>query len=138
MEHYFRTRALAAGAIAGALALASLPVLHSQAHPIYHRLLHEALPLVIGSGLAGIVVLGLVVTGRRGARPIAAVAVACVLWGWAVAQYPFLLPGALTLNAGAAPAGSLRALVVVFGAALVLVVPSLGLLFRLQRGLEED
>jgi cytochrome d ubiquinol oxidase subunit II len=138
MERYFRRRALGVGAVAGTLALAALPVLHSHAHPIFHRLLHQALPLVIGSAAAGAVVLALIATRRRGTRPLAALAVACVLWGWAVAQYPFLLPRSLTLHAGAAPAGALRGLFVVFGAALVLVVPSLLLLFRLQRGLEES
>jgi cytochrome d ubiquinol oxidase subunit II len=137
LARYFRNRALAAGAIAGALALAALPVLHSEAHPIYHRLLHQALALVIVSGLAGAAVMALLWLRRPGARPLAAVAVACVVWGWGVAQYPFLLPRSLTIDAGAAPSGTQTALFAVFGAAILIVAPALALLYRLQRALEE-
>jgi cytochrome bd ubiquinol oxidase subunit II len=137
LERYFRLRALGSGALAGALALAALPVLHSHAHPIYDRLVDQALPLVIVSAVAGVAVMSLLALRRPGARPFAVLAVACVLWGWAVAQYPFLLPRSLTIGAGAAPSGALTALAVVFGAAVLLVAPSLALLYRLQRGLEE-
>jgi cytochrome d ubiquinol oxidase subunit II len=138
LERYFRVRALGAAVVTGAVALATLPVLHSDAHPIYHRLVHEGLPLVIASAACGIGVLALLARGApSGARPLAALAVACVLWGWAVAQYPFLLPRSLTIAAGAAPHGTLTALFVVFGAAALFVVPSLALLLRLQRQLEE-
>jgi cytochrome bd ubiquinol oxidase subunit II len=137
LEHYFRARALAAGTVAGALALGALPALHSDAHPIYDRLVHQAVPLVIVSALAGIGVLVLLWLRRPGARPLAALAVACVVWGWGVAQYPFLLPRSLTIDAGAAPSGTQTALFAVFGAAIVIVAPALALLYRLQRGLEE-
>jgi cytochrome bd ubiquinol oxidase subunit II len=38
LERKFRTRALAAGLVSGAIALAGLPVLRSDAQPLYHRL----------------------------------------------------------------------------------------------------
>jgi cytochrome d ubiquinol oxidase subunit II len=138
LERYFRLRALAAAAVTGALAVAALPVLHSDAHAIYHRLVHQGLPLVIVSAVCGTGALVLVARGAYAwARPLAVFAVAAVLWGWAVAQYPFLLPRSLTISAGAAPHGALVALVVVFGGAVVIVGPALALLFRLQRHLEE-
>ena len=41
---------------------------------------------------------------RRGARPLAVGAVVAVIWGWGVAQYPYLLPQTLTIEQGPAPA----------------------------------
>jgi cytochrome d ubiquinol oxidase subunit II len=92
------------------------------------------LPLVLLSGACGLAVLALLARGaRRGLRPLAALAVAAVIWGWGAAQYPYLLPGSLTVAAGAAPDAALTALLVVFGAAVVLVLPALGLLFTVGR-----
>jgi cytochrome d ubiquinol oxidase subunit II len=66
-------------------------------------------------------------------------AVVAVIWGWGAAQYPALLPGELTIEAGAGASGALTALIVVFASALVLVVPALALLYWLsQRRLLED
>ena len=64
------------------------------------------------------------------ARYTAAVAVAAVIAGWALAQNPLLLPG-LTVRQAAAPHDTLVAVVVaVLGGALILF-PSMALLFRL-------
>jgi cytochrome bd ubiquinol oxidase subunit II len=72
-------------------------------------------------------------------RPLAVGAVAAVIWGWGAAQYPYLLPTTLTISAGAGASETLTALLVVFGVALVVVVPALGLLFTLdQRSLLEE
>jgi cytochrome d ubiquinol oxidase subunit II len=89
---------------------------------------------VVVAGVCGLVVLALLTVGRiRGVRVIAALGVAAVIWGWGVAQYPMLLPGTtVTLSNAGAPHDTLVALVVVFIAALVLVVPSFTLLFTLQ------
>ena len=64
---------------------------------------------------------------------------AAVVWGWGVAQFPYLLPTDLTISAGAAPDSALTGLLVVFGAAIVLVIPSIALLYTLaQRGMVEE
>jgi len=128
----FRVRALGAGVLAGAVALAGLGVLHADAQPLYHRLFHsDALAALIVSVLAGGVTLALVWRERfETARYTAAVAVAAVIAGWALAQNPLLLPG-LTVRQAAAPHDTLVAVVVaVLGGALILF-PSMALLFRL-------
>jgi cytochrome d ubiquinol oxidase subunit II len=56
-----------------------------------------------------------------------------VVAGWAVAQYPYLLPETLTVEEGAGASGTLTAVIVVFFAALATVGPSLVLLFRLAQ-----
>ena len=64
-----------------------------------------------------------------------------MIWGWAVAQSPYLLAGiVLTISEAAGATGALGTVLIVFGVALLVVVPSLGLLYVLdQRGaIEED
>jgi cytochrome bd ubiquinol oxidase subunit II len=140
LEHYFHVRALAAGLVAGAVAFAGIFVLHDDAHYVFERLIHEGLPLVIVSGLCGLGVLVLLRRGaRRGARALAVGAVVALVWGWGVAQYPYLLPQTLTISAGAAPDATLTAVLIVFGAAVLLVIPAIALLYTLvQRSLVEE
>jgi cytochrome d ubiquinol oxidase subunit II len=136
LEAYFRIRALAAGLVAGAVALAGIWVLRSDSPRLFHRLTGVALPLVIVSGLCG---LGALVALWRGAaragRPLAAAAVASVVGGWGVAQYPFVLGTHLTLSAAASPNATLSIVVAVFLIAVVTCIPSLVYLYALdQRG----
>ncbi|HEY2600963.1 MAG TPA: cytochrome d ubiquinol oxidase subunit II [Thermoleophilaceae bacterium] len=140
LEHYFKLRALAAGLFAGAVAFAGIFVLHADARYLYDGLTHEGLPLVIVSALCGLGVLVLLRRGEtRGARPLAFGAVAAVVWAWGVAQYPYLLPQTLTIKAGAAPDDALTGILIVFGAAVLLVIPAIALLYSLaQRNLVEE
>jgi cytochrome bd ubiquinol oxidase subunit II len=134
MESYFSRRALTAGLVAGAVALAGLIALHGEARYVYDRLIVEGLPLVIVSILCGFGVLGLLLArGRRGLRPLAAGAVIAVIWGWGVAQFPYLLPTSLRIDQAAAPDPTLDAIIVVFGAAALVVLPALGLLYWLSQ-----
>ena len=62
-----------------------------------------------------------------------------MIWGWGVAQYPYLLPETLTIEAGAAASETLTAVLIVFGVAVVVVLPAIGLLYTLaQRSLLEE
>jgi cytochrome bd ubiquinol oxidase subunit II len=140
MEGYFARRALAAGLLAGAVALGGLFALHADARYIYERLVVEGLPLVIVSILCGFGVLALLVgRRRRGLRPLAAGAVIAVIWGWGVAQFPYLLPTSLKIGQAAAPGPTLDAVLIVFAIAAIVVLPALGLLYWLsQRELLSD
>ncbi len=140
LERYFKQRALGAGLVAGAVAFAGVFVLHADAHYLFEGLIHEGLPLVIVSGLCGLGVLVVLQRGaRRGARPLAVGAVTAVVWAWGVAQHPYLLPQTLTIKAGAAPDTTLTGILIVFGAAVLLVIPSIALLYSLtQRNLVEE
>jgi cytochrome d ubiquinol oxidase subunit II len=140
LEHYFTVRALAAAVVAGALAVAGIVTLRADARFVYDGLTSDALPLVLASVVFGAAVLGVLHRrARRGARPLAVGAVVAIVWGWGVAQHPYLLPQTLTIDAGAAPGATLTSLLVVFGVALVLVIPAIVLLFTLaQRSLIEE
>ena len=137
---YFTVRALGAALVAGALSIAGIVVLHEDAPHLYDRLTSKALPLVILSGLCGLAVLVLLRRGAaRGLRPLAVAALVAVIWGWGVAQYPYLLPETLTIAQGAAPSATLTGVLIVFGVAVLLVLPSLALLFTLaQRDLIQE
>ncbi|MEA2214752.1 MAG: cytochrome bd ubiquinol oxidase subunit [Solirubrobacteraceae bacterium] len=128
----FRTRALFAAAIAGAVAVAGLVVLHGDAHRIYHRLVEgPGLPGLVISVLAGLSTVALVLSRRFDlARVSAALAVAGMIAGWAGAQQPFLLHD-LTLRQAAAPHETIVLLLVAIAAGAVILFPSLGLLFSL-------
>jgi cytochrome d ubiquinol oxidase subunit II len=140
LERYFSARALGAAIIAGTLAIAGIFVYRADARYLYDGLTSEGLPLVILSALCGLAVLVLLARGERGGtRALALGAVAAVVWGWGVAQFPYLLPETLTVSEGASASETLNGVLIVFGFAVVLVLPALGLLYTLtQRGALED
>ena len=140
LERYFSTRALVVAVVAGALAAAGLVSLHSHARYVFDGLTGDGLALVILSLLCGLGVLVLLHRGaRRGARPLAVGAVAAVIAGWGVAQWPYLLPEKLTIGDAAAPSATLTGVLIVFGVAVLVVLPAIGLLFTLvQRNLVEE
>jgi cytochrome bd ubiquinol oxidase subunit II len=140
LERYFRVRALGAAVIAGALAVAGLVVLHSDARYVFDGLTGKALPLTIVSAVLGAAALFALVRGApRGTRVLAAGAVTAIVWGWGVAQRPYLLPKSLTISQAAGTHDTLVAVIVVFVAAVLVVLPSLGLLYTLaQRGMVQE
>ncbi|MGN6276041.1 MAG: cytochrome d ubiquinol oxidase subunit II [Solirubrobacterales bacterium] len=140
MERYFERRALGAAVVAGAFAAAGLVELHAEARYVFDRLTSQGLPLVILSLVCGAVLLAVLLRGgRRPLRPLAAGAVVAVIWGWGVAQFPYLLPTSLRIDQAAAPGPTMIAIFIVFAAAAILVLPSLALLYTLaQRDLLES
>ena len=141
LERHFTRRALGAGIATGVLAGVGLLVLRSDATRTFDRLTGAALPLVLVSAACGIAVLVLLALGRpRGTRLLAAVAIAAVILAWGVAQWPYMLPETLTVDAAAGDPTTLAWVLVVFIVAIVLVIPSLFLLYVLdQRSrLEEE
>jgi cytochrome bd ubiquinol oxidase subunit II len=128
----FRARALAMGVVSGALAVVGLIVLRSDARALFDNLTSGAgLAAVIVSALAGVATLALVRAGRyEPARVSSALAVAAIIAGWGLAQRPDLLPG-LTVHQAAAGHATLVALLISIAAGLVILVPSLVLLFGL-------
>jgi len=136
LTRYFSLRATVAGVLTGALAGATFAELSTSAPYVYARLTGIALPLVAISVAAGIAVLGMLWLRWYHAlflRGTAAIAVTTVVWGWGLAQYPYLFPTSLPLAAGSAPTGSLVAEFVVAGLAVLLVVPAFALLYFLQQ-----
>jgi cytochrome d ubiquinol oxidase subunit II len=134
MVEYYRRRALVMAVVAGVLALAGIFILRDDARYVFDGMTARALPLVILSALCGIGSIFLLLrTNHRGARLVAAGAVVAIIWGWGVAQWPYMLPTSLKVSAAAAPDPTLVTVLVVFVIAAIVILPSLALLYILDQ-----
>ena len=101
---------------------------------LFHRLNGVALPVVLLSAAAGFVTLVLLWRNRpQLARGAAVVAVAAVVAGWGIAQYPWILVDAARINEVAGARPTLWSLLGVVGIAAVTVVPALAYLYWLTQ-----
>ncbi len=92
---------------------AALVPLHEDAPTLWAGLSGRALPLVLLSAAAGAATLWLLWVGRHSvARLTALVAVAAVVSGWGIGQYPWLLVDEVTLTDAAGAPATLAALLV--------------------------
>jgi cytochrome d ubiquinol oxidase subunit II len=129
-----RIRTLLVGCVAGVVVLVALIPVSQDAPVLFDGLSGRALPLIVLSAVAGVATLALV--WRRqfaSARFTAVGAVATVVVGWAVGQYPWFLVDHVTIDEAAGAQATLRALLVVVGLAVLLVVPALSYLFYLTQ-----
>ena len=125
-----RRRALLAGIVTGAAALVGVLPLRDDAPTLFDGLTGRALPLIILSAVAGLATLwALVVHRAELARVAAVIAVAAVVLGWGVGQWPWLLVDEVEVEAAAGASSALWALVITFGLVAVTVLPSLAYLF---------
>jgi cytochrome d ubiquinol oxidase subunit II len=140
LRRAFRRRALVAGVAAGAVSIGALVILRSDAPRLYDGLTSgRGLVCVLVSAAAGTATLALVWRGRHAvARYVAAVAVAAITIGWALAQSPDLLPGQLTIDQAAAPHATLVALLIAATIGIVVIAPALVALYRLAARGEID
>jgi cytochrome d ubiquinol oxidase subunit II len=134
MVGYFRRRALGAAVVAGAVALVGIFILRADARYVFDGLTARALPFVIVSGACGVASIVLLVRNvDHGARILAMGAVASVIVGWGVAQWPYILPESLEVSQAAAPSGTLTALLVATIFAVLVVLPGFILLYTLDQ-----
>ncbi len=128
----FRGRAIAAtvvlagtGALALAVARATAPhVLAALARP-------QSLPgIAIAMALGTVVLFASIAKRYALARAAVALETVAILAGWYASQAPYIVPGAWTVTAAAAPAETLPAFLWLPAGGAILVIPSLVLLFR--------
>src|SRR4026209_846139 len=137
----FRRRALASGV---AVFLASaLVLLLSRVHaPLVQTGLMAsawALPLHLATGSSAVAALAALWFRRfRLARMAAGLQVSLIFWGWALAQYPLLIPPQFTIEASAAPGPVLKALLIATAVGGVVLVPSLWYLFQIFKTMPAD
>ncbi|WP_422741842.1 cytochrome d ubiquinol oxidase subunit II [Mycobacterium sp. WMMD1722] len=129
-----RRRTLAVGALTGVVVFAGLyPVAHD-APTLAAGLRTHAAPLLVVALVAGVAAVWLVFRRRYGiARVPAAVAVASVVTGWGVGQYPWLLVDEVTIDDAAGAPATLVGLLIVVALAGVIVLPALAYLLRLTQ-----
>jgi cytochrome bd ubiquinol oxidase subunit II len=135
LRDYFARRALTVAVIAGAGAVLGVIALHADARYIYDGLTSwPGIALVLLSALCGLLALAVLIAGRNyGLRAAAVGAGAALIWGYFAAAFPYVLPTSLTISQAAGASATLTEVIVVFGAAVVLVIPSLALLYTLSQ-----
>jgi cytochrome bd ubiquinol oxidase subunit II len=125
----FRRRALISGAIVGVLAAV---VLLLSVSDVRVALLASpwAVPLHVATGASALGAFACLWLERyQLARVAVASQVVFILWGWALAQYPYAIRPHLTLTDAAAPANVQVLLLQVLGVGAVVLIPSLLYLF---------
>lgn len=129
-----RRRTLTVGIVTGVIVFAGLyPVAHD-APTLTEGLRTHAAPLLVLALLAGVGALWLVYRRRYAiSRVPAALAVAAVVTGWGVGQYPWLLVDEVTIADAAGADATLVGLLIVVVLAGVIVLPALAYLLRMTQ-----
>jgi cytochrome d ubiquinol oxidase subunit II len=137
----FRRRALGSGITVFLASALVLLLAREQAPLVTAGLMNSpwALPLHLATGVTAITVLAALWFRRfRLARIGAGLQVSLILWGWALAQYPMLIPPGLTIEGSAAPPSTLRTLLIVIPLGGIVVLPSLWYLFQIFKTVPAD
>jgi len=136
LQQDFRKRALWAGLVMAILAFATLPLTIQAAPTLWEDLSWgRSTPLV-----AGMIILGLGALTvfwfkhYRLARLMSIGEVVCIVWGWALAQAPYIIVPDITITGAAAPPVTLESLLIVLGIGSLFLIPSLWLLFAVFKG----
>lgn len=128
-------RSLIVGAVTGVVAIGAAVTLELDAETLASRLHGRGLPLVLLSAAAGAASMVLLRRGQWSrARIGAVVAVAAIVIGWGVGQYPDVLVDHAEIDEVIGARSTQVGLVIVFGLAAVTAVPALAWLFVLVNG----
>ncbi len=133
LQEDFRTRALGAAGAVFVIAFGVLALSWKEAPMVRQMLMAGpwALPLHVVTGIAAFAAIFALWTRRYHLARIAAAAqVTFILWGWAAAQYPYLLPPTLTIEQAAAPNRTLVLVLWALAIGACVLFPSLYYLFR--------
>ncbi|MBC8096174.1 MAG: cytochrome d ubiquinol oxidase subunit II [Akkermansiaceae bacterium] len=139
LQNDFRRRALWAALTVGVAAFVSL-YLSGQGAPLIRSGLARswwAVPFQVVTGIIALsAILALWFRRFRGARILAILQVTLVIWGWGLAQFPYLVEPNLTFTNSAAPDNVLSLLLIALAAGALLLFPSLWYLFRVFKSRE--
>ena len=135
----FRRRALLAGTYVVALSALTLPLLYVEAPHLWANLASWRAAPVLVVGVGSALVSGWALwwpSDRRVrlARVASVVQIICLLGGWGLAQYPYIIYPDVTLSNAAAPAATLRFVLWTLPFGFALLLPSLWLLFKVFKG----
>lgn len=133
LREAFRRRALGAAAAVFILATAALALSFQSAPRVAHGVAGAwwSTPLHVCTAVAAITAIVAIWRRRyRIARVAAGAQVSLVLWGWALAQIPYLIPPTITIRGAASPPQTLTLLLVGLCAGFVILIPSLRYLYH--------
>jgi cytochrome bd ubiquinol oxidase subunit II len=133
----FRRRALVAAVLVAILAGSVFMLASRDAPTIWHRLSHSAWgwTLLFATATAGVATVLALWTRRYAlARICGAAETTLIVWGWALAQFPFLVVPDITIANAAAPPLTLQLLILANLLGAVMLFPALYYLFRIFKG----
>ncbi len=132
LQDDFRLRALASGAVVAALALVVFLLAGTSAPKIRAGISATlwAIPLHTATAFCAVGAFGALWHRKyRWARLCAVGQVTLILWGWALAQFPYIVEPDITIQSAAAPAKVLFLLLVALSAGAIVLLPSFYYLF---------
>ncbi|HEV3455596.1 MAG TPA: cytochrome d ubiquinol oxidase subunit II [Thermoanaerobaculia bacterium] len=137
LRHDFRRYAYGAAVVAFGAALGGLLLAPGEASRLGAGLASTAAALALRAAIAVAGLAALLALRSEwwcAARIAAAALVSLILWDWALAQYPYLVPFTLTICEAAAPRITLQLLLGGLAGGSLLVIPALAYLFRTFSG----
>lgn len=136
LQEDFRWRTLVSGGVVVALAVILLPILLLQAPRLASALFSwRSLPVMFVGVALALASLWAVLTRRYVIARVTAVGeVVMLLWGWALAQWPYIIYPDLTFQSAAAPDSTLGFILATAPFGALLLIPSLYLLFSVFKG----
>lgn len=135
LEDLFRLKALVAGAVTALLGAIAALLGRAEEPRLWAGLVGRALPLSLGAVLIGLVTAWALLAGRiRLARVLVALETAGIIAAWGVAQAPYLIVPDVTVANAAAPQPTLVAFLIGSILGMVVLLPSLWLLFAVFKG----
>lgn len=135
----FRMRALVSGGAVFVFAMLTLVLARHEAPLVWNGMViaPRAIPLHLATGVAAIATLWALWARRyRVARIAAGAQVSAIVGGWALAQYPYLLPPSLTIDQAAAPEVTLKLTMWALIVGGAILIPSLWYLFRVFKSVK--
>ncbi|HEY6829631.1 MAG TPA: cytochrome d ubiquinol oxidase subunit II [Gemmatimonadaceae bacterium] len=133
LREAFRRRALGAALAVFIFAGLALALSFQAAPRVAHGVAGAwwSMPLHLATGLAAVIaIISLWRRRFRAARIAAGAQVSLVLWGWAFAQLPYLIPPTVTIRDAASPRETLTLLLGGLCAGFIILIPSLRYLYR--------
>jgi cytochrome d ubiquinol oxidase subunit II len=129
----FRNRALLAAVAVAVIASTDLMLARSGAPLVWSALTEGSFATILRFAAAASALAAMFSLWRRqygAARMAAIIEVSLIIWGWALGQFPLLVPPDITIENAAAPTATLRLLAIALAAGFALLTPSLRYLFK--------
>ncbi|HWI64340.1 MAG TPA: cytochrome d ubiquinol oxidase subunit II [Symbiobacteriaceae bacterium] len=136
LQEDFRFHAMGAGVTVAVFAALMLPLIRGASPLLWEHLSNPASvpPMIAGAVLAAGSFWAVSIRRYQLARVLAVGEIVIVLWGWAFAQWPYIIYPGYTVYNSAAPGPAIKFLLDTLPFGLALLIPSLVLLFVVFKG----
>jgi cytochrome d ubiquinol oxidase subunit II len=137
LRDIYRNRALLSALVVGVMAWSSF-MFSAEGAPLVRSGLGQrwwSMPFQLLTGATAVAAIAALIKRAFGfARFLAMAQVTLIIWGWGLAQFPYIVEPDLTVHGTAAPTRVLRLVLVALAAGAALLVPALIYLFRVFKG----